>query len=1509
MNRALAWSVKGVGFDAREAAREAARRSGQTLGEWLNEVIAEQAAEIGVEPGEVDAATRLEAVAAKLARLNDRDNPARPGRRTERDDIRSSSARPDADTGDEFDGLRERLLRQSGNRQEDDREPASRHRAGTEDETGMARRASSGYRETAPAGRADPARMQRRSRRMDAETFADADDYRSTNLRDPEDLLTQAIEQFDHRARDAQKKTASALADVAHWIETSESRRENERDVLHKVTRKLDAIQQRVASRDDAGDNLALEALDKVVRRLDTIEDSVSKRAGQDQVPVQKALERLETRLEALARRPEPNERVETGLRDLETKIATLNTRLERNLGESQPASQQRGPVAANRPSLKEAVADIARRQRLLNDTAASFPQGHKAAPAMQAAPDPQAQALANLNQQMTGLTSQLEGMRSLRAREIEASARADRAPDPALARMREEIAEMSAGLSGLAPRGSVEALEAAMRDLGRRIETTRVSGAHEALLAPVEQLAGDLRTALRELDPRATVETLRREMQLIHNKLEGMTGRALDAQSIAPLQAQMQEIRDLVTQAAARPLPVETIERQIAALSDRIEKISRQNIPMGIVRGQQPDFSGIADNIRDVIDRALPRPALQQLENRLESLDAKINEAMSRNGHDVHLAELSMRMDDVHQALKAPVPAAAMDMQPFEAMMREISRKLEAPRQNEAAALQLKALESQVAQIAARLETATPGLSGDALSHFDTLAHSIDRLGKKVGDQTAMSGLDPSAMEETLRELARSLESARKPDASVQMIQSLAGQLAHIGEKIEHSSQGMWALTSNASTHFETLSKRIDAVQGVVARQLAEIQAATPQPVHTDVSALEDMVRHLADKIEAVRSDNPSAQAIESLEAQVKRMAERLEKSGAATLSLGSLENTVHDLFAQMQDTRHAALDAAETAARTAARDTLREAMMSGSALAGPELAREIAGIKSQQDAADRRTHSTLTMVHDTLERVVDRISSLEQDVAVVRSEDGPARPAAALSAPVWESGALVQERTIPFENRTAKAAALPPVPAAELSGLPRPGAADGRLPSIDDLDDDDFLIEPGNGPSRYRTAIPAQQMPDSTAGVPARGDKPAQPDAKGDLPNFIAAARRLQQVQPEAAVAASAPVRGRVSSRGAVPSRSKPLLKARDYLVAHKRPALVIAASLMLVLGTVEAIRIFGLAGTTGVKSSEQIIDTRRAQNPPLEVPANSAPRTPDVPVAPREGASLDTDAGKTRSTGVDATPVGAIANALASTGPGPARPDMAADTEGALLQVASSGNAAAQYEMAIRLGEGRGMPRDVTAAAAWFDKAASQDLAPAQYRLGSMYEKGMGVSRDPAQAKAWYLRAANNGNVRAMHNLAVLTADGGDGKPDYAGAANWFAKAAEFGVRDSQYNLAVLYARGLGVTKDLPKSLFWFTLAANQGDADAATKRGDVTARLDNKQLDAVQADVAAFKPGKPVASGNDVQAPPEGWDAIAQQLPPRNEPAKPDAGKAAAPRVNAKLNARPKLPGFQ
>ena len=219
-------------------------------------------------------------------------------------------------------------------------------------------------------------------------------------------------------------------------------------------------------------------------------------------------------------------------------------------------------------------------------------------------------------------------------------------------------------------------------------------------------------------------------------------------------------------------------------------------------------------------------------------------------------------------------------------------------------------------------------------------------------------------------------------------------------------------------------------------------------------------------------------------------------------------------------------------------------------------------------------------------------------------------------------------------------------------------------------------------------------------------------------------------------------------------------------------------------------------------------------------------------------------------------------------------------------ALRAAAIAGEMSAQYEIAVRFGDGRGVPRDERQAAYWLELAAKQGLAPAQFRLGGYYEKGIGVKKDLAAARDLYLAAAAKGNGKAMHNLAVLYADGVNGRADYHTAALWFRKAADRGITDSQYNLAILYARGSGEPQNYAEAYKWFALAAKQGDVEAANKRDDIAAQLDEETLAAANLVVKNWKPEPQPDEAIKVKAPPGGWDACVPS--PKTKPRTKSAG---------------------
>lgn len=201
--------------------------------------------------------------------------------------------------------------------------------------------------------------------------------------------------------------------------------------------------------------------------------------------------------------------------------------------------------------------------------------------------------------------------------------------------------------------------------------------------------------------------------------------------------------------------------------------------------------------------------------------------------------------------------------------------------------------------------------------------------------------------------------------------------------------------------------------------------------------------------------------------------------------------------------------------------------------------------------------------------------------------------------------------------------------------------------------------------------------------------------------------------------------------------------------------------------------------------------------------------------------------------------------------------------------LRVAAANGDPSAQFEVAARLAEGKGLDQNLPEAVRWYQKSAARGFAQSQYRLATLYERGLGVKADPQRARVWYQRAAEQGSAKAMHNLAVLLASKDVGAPDYVAAVSWFAAAAELGLADSQFNLAVLAEAGLGTQKDLKAAYKWFALAGNTGDQEAQRRRNLVRGQLDAGAITEAEAQVRAFQARPMNRLANDARAAGEDW----------------------------------------
>ncbi len=796
------------------------------------------------------------------------------------------------------------------------------------------------------------------------------------------------------------------------------------------------------------------------------------------------------------------------------------------------------------------------------------------------------------------------------------------------------------------------------------------------------------------------------------------------------------------------------------------------------------------------------------------------------------------------------------------EAAIRGLSQKIEESRSDGIKETVLRPMEELVAELRQSLAEIDPRMTIKGLdSEIKKLGSKIEDLGRSSVDPAAFGHIQAQTRE--IRDLltaaaAHPLPVERIEQQVAQIVQSLGEQrpappfydemplleprhdkahfdaiearLAEIAGKVEESLQA-----TRDHSRYRDLSDPIDTVHTGLSERIAEVQrTAVP-----DTSGLEELVRSLSDKIEHAMAPQADHRAIEALEQQIVQLAERMDHSTTAA-SLGSLERAISELFGELERTRVANLDAAEQTARGVARDVLAEAP--DHAAAQEKITEELLELRARQDQADARTLSTLNAVHETLEKVVDRLSTFEAGMDD-RQGGGPGETFASGPAPVFAP---------PHSNNPPPP---PPPPFAEPRGSR--GGQDAPFSAAED-----FLIEPGSG-------FPGRRENGGTGGQGSTLDSLEAPSPRSD---FIAAARRAAQAAQRETVAAA------YAGAGAAPlvqGKGGLLDTTRGFIAHYKRPVVLSLAAIFVAVGAYAVLKTLGHPDRTKLSYN-------------VEPPAAIATVMPDAPVMSPAPAQQNAFAQMTTAAKVDdsalspnsiVTPPPAPPRAAAPgggvdpvvTGSTPPKPPATAEKPrqiffADLRSQARAGDAGAQFALADNYAEGRVTARDLNAAAEWYGKAAAQGLAPAQYRLGSLYEKGIGVPRDLSKAHSLYQSAAEQGNIRAMHNLAVLAADGGDnGRPDYATAAHWFKRAAEFGVRDSQYNYAVLLARGLGVQQDFVASYVWFAVVAAQGDQDSATKRDDVGARLSPDQLATAKAVAASFRPRTPAADSNNVALP--------------------------------------------
>jgi localization factor PodJL len=1031
--------------------------------------------------------------------------------------------------------------------------------------------------------------------------------------------------------------------------------------------------------------------------------------------------------------------------------------------------------------------------------------------------PSQETQDVVDIHQRLDSITRQIEQISRPAPRNDAPRSDGARSEPGVAGQLNDAISRLDARLSQIS--NPAPAKQAQLQDSLRQAEM-------------VERAAAQVYRASPPLSP-ASLDFAIAEIAARQGELDNTSPRPMLPRSAPPMAPAMPAGPDF-----------STLERHLFKITSQIEALQR---PDGIEQSIAA-FRGELTEIRQAITEAMPRQAIESIENEIRSLSRRIDDTR-QSGIDGHaLAGIERALGEIREVLRSLTPAE--QLAGYDEAIRNLGTKLDlilragddpsTIRQLEGAIAALRSIVSNVA-------------SNDALAR---LSDDVHALSSKVDQLTRSEGHGDSfaILEQRIAALTSTLESRERPA---------------VGESSEHIESALRAL-----------SDRLDRMP--VGNDSASAFAHLEQRVSYLLERLEASTDHGAGNIGRV--EDGLQDILRRLETQHASFAALAESSRSAVQPadgglIDIVKRELSDIrFSQSETGRHTQ-DSLEAVHNTLGHVVDRLAMIEG----------DLRAVRSAPVAPQPETPPvpqpappSVTMPPQPKPELPNPAAAEGYFTAAPRDFQAAQTPLPAVAAVASRAiSEILEPHTAP--PRAAREPDLPPDHPLEPGTRPA-----GRVASPSErIAASESAISEIAASTREQVSTSsfiaaARRAAQAAAAAPA-GDKAARGPLKGPArdkatePSTITSKIRSLLVGASVVVIVLGTFKmamtlldgGSAPQPPAVENSSEPQPSAQSPADDSAKPTMPDTATPSMTSPTPIGRQSLNSSAPNGTDSSAPVAIPQIPAMPSAS-PVSTSDITGTIPAAPAAPISR-------KLTLVQVPPTESLPDAIG----GPV-----------LRAAALKGDPTAAYEIGVRYAESKGVAANYDAAAKWYDRAAQAGVVPAIFRLGTFYEKGLGVKKDVDIARRYYMQAAERGNAKAMHNLAVLDADGGGKGANYRNAAQWFRKAADRGVADSQFNLGILYARGIGVEQNLAESFKWFSLAAAQGDADSARKRDDIAKRLDAQSLAAAKLAIQTFTPEPQPDDAVNVAGPADGWDSAPVQASAPKPAAKPVSTKRAA-----------------
>jgi localization factor PodJL len=967
------------------------------------------------------------------------------------------------------------------------------------------------------------------------------------------------------------------------------------------------------------------------------------------------------------------------------------------------------------------------------------------------------------------------------------------------------------------------------------------------------------------------------------------------DLNDLAKIRARQATLASSAQYAPAKNQSSQVMSRESMITADQLRS-ELENIRIEMEREMSGNFSAGFQTLRDdlhglqkSVSNAGNGDNNATAASQLRSDIALLKEDVARLARQDTLEELLERWTVVEREI-ANLPQALGsrdDLMQMAARLEHVQNALNTlPQSND-----LLAMEEQVRMLAVATERMAEN-GGQSLS-IDGLDSRLDELSRAIAaiptSQSAIPAMDPSALERIEARIARvakiieeseraenshafdaqfaelasrldSLQEEARTSFPVGAIEALEAQIASLSQQIG-SGSGAGNLEAGAV-------KELDDRLAYIVEQVNHTASQQEEVSRSLISSLDGRMVELANRIEANERSATNVPSLDHMAGRLEEIAEMLASGGGSQPShnIANLEAQIAELTKSL-NTGASAFDEESllSTARLAAEEAVARA---GEAGAGNEtlhhLTDDLKMLESLARDSDDRNTRTFEAIHDTLLKVVDHLSGLEDKVNFSPADGMRSQRVEVQDAPPLqpddddEQDIAFGHRNNEFVDEGGPQAALHPKRQAKQAAAAAAAAAmaavnEGNVAEVSLADEERQVEQPEKSKSLLKgmaqklrrgakIAAPAVEHdtltdPELGAESPAENDvpvsdEPIEPgggnadlsaimrrvreeragavgtspvpadDADNGKSDFIAAARRAAR-----AAAADATVASRSDAVKGTDSKSS----LGSMLASRRKPILMGAGAILLALLALPLIKGF-IAPSDPIEV--QSVEVQQSEEPVID----------DITVADTgvQEEIADLEAPQVRDVSEQA---GVDAEILSEEGQDD-QIDLAAE-EAPELEVTDQ--ELAENDVALE-----DIPEDVGPIA--LREAAVSGDAKALYLVGDYYFGGVAgqSGNDLDKALEWYEKSAELGYAPAQYRTGNFYEKGFGGTRDLTKAKTWYQMAASQGNAAAMHNLAVLLANGPDGTPDFTSATRWFQKAAELGVKDSQFNLGILSAQ---------------------------------------------------------------------------